>query len=70
MLCASFTALGCAPKTVTKVEYRDVYVPVRCNITAPERPAYNHDPVMGVVDLLEYIEKLELLLQTCTEGGK
>jgi len=58
--------LGCAPKTVTRIEYRDVYIPVRCEVQMPPRPAYNPDPVMGVVDILEYTEKLELLLKTCT----
>jgi len=61
--------LNCAPKTVTKIEYRDVYVPVRCNVSIPPRPAYNPNPVLGVVDILEYTEKLEVLLNTCV-GGK
>ena len=55
---------------VTKIEYRDVKVPVRCNVGVPPRPEYNHDPVMGVVDLCEYAERLEVLLKTCVEGGK
>ena len=62
--CAIFTA--CAPKTVTKIEYRDVFVPVKCNAPIPQRPEYNADPVMGVVDLLEYVEKLELVIKACT----
>jgi len=53
---------------VTKIEYRDVLVPVRCNVTIPPRPTYNGNPVMGVVDILEYTEKLEALLKACTEG--
>ena len=51
----------------TKIEYRDVKVPVRCSVSVPPRPVYNSDPVMSVVDLCEYIEKLELLLKTCTK---
>lgn len=68
LLCAAFTGLECSPKVMVKTEYRDVKVPVRCNVSAPARPQYNPDPVMGVVDLCEYAEKLELLLKTCTEG--
>jgi hypothetical protein len=43
-----------------------VYVPVKCNAPVPERPAYNPDPVMGVLDILEYVEKLELIIKACT----
>jgi hypothetical protein len=52
---------------VTRIEYRELKVPVRCNVTMPPRPAYNPDPVLGVVDILEYAEKLEALLKACTE---
>jgi hypothetical protein len=55
---------------VTKVEYRDVLVPVRCNVAVPPRPPYNPDTVMGVVDICEYAEKLEALLTICAEGKK
>jgi len=65
MLCAGIMASGCTTKTVTKIEYRDVKVPVRCDVAIPPRPAYNPDAVMGVVDILEYAEKLEALLRAC-----
>lgn len=55
---------------MTKVEYRDVLVPVRCNVAVPPRPPYNPDTVMGVVDICEYAEKLEALLTICAEGKK
>jgi hypothetical protein len=38
---------------------------VRCDVTVPPRPTYNADPVMGVVDILEYAETLEALLRAC-----
>lgn len=53
---------------VTKIEYREVKIPVRCNVSTPPRPAYNGDPVIGVLDALEYAEKLETLLRICTKG--
>jgi len=53
---------------MTKVEYRDVKVPVRCEVHIPPRPAYNDDTVMGIVDILEYTEMLETLLRVCVEG--
>jgi len=43
-------------------------IPVRCNVTAPQRPAYNDNPALGVVDVLEYAETLEALLKICVEG--
>lgn len=52
---------------MTKTEYRDVSVPVRCNVTIPPRPIYNGNAVMGVVDVLEYTEKLEALLKACVD---
>jgi len=61
---------GCSPKVVVKTEYREVKVPIKCSVTRPSRPAYNPDPVLGVVDILEYCEKLEVLLRGCTEGDK
>jgi len=71
MLCfAAFMGLNCTPRTVTRVEYRQVYMPVRCNVAVPPRPAYNGDPVAGAVDLCEYTEMLEILLHTCINGGK
>jgi hypothetical protein len=65
--CAAFTGLNCVPRTVIKTEYVEVKVPVRCNVTIPPRPTYNSDPVMGVIDVLEYTEKLETLLKACTQ---
>jgi len=50
---------------VARIEYRDVLVPVRCNVAVPPRPAYNPDAVMGVVDLCDYAERLEVLLKKC-----
>lgn len=70
ILLCGVLGLECAPKTVTKTEYRDVLVPVRCNVSVPPRPEYNPDPVMGVVDLCEYAEKLEALLNVCAGGGR
>jgi len=66
LFCAVTT--GCS-KVVTKIEYRDVAVPVRCDVAVPPRPAYNADPVMGVVDILEYAETLEALLRACVGAG-
>jgi hypothetical protein len=66
MLCAVF--MGCGSKVVTRVEYRDVMIPVRCNVAVPPRPTYNPNQVLGVVDMLEYVETLELLLHNCAGG--
>jgi len=68
MCCVASVGLNCAPRVVTKIEYRDVKVPVRCNVSIPPRPAYRGDPTMGVVDMLEYTERLETLLKVCAKG--
>jgi hypothetical protein len=37
-------------------------------VDVPARPAYNPNPALGVVDILEYVETLELLLHNCADG--
>ena len=60
--------LNCAPKTVTKIEYRDVMVPVRCNVVVPPKPERNPDRVLDISYVYEYADKLERLLRVCVEG--
>lgn len=57
---------GCAGPGQTEYIYKDVYVPVRCQIIKPVRPVYQPDPVTATVEILEYTETLETLLNICT----
>jgi hypothetical protein len=59
---------SCAPKVITKVEYREVKIPVKCSADVPRRPQYIGSPVDGVLTLMEYCEKLEALIKVCVES--
>jgi hypothetical protein len=67
VLAAAFLT-GCAP--VIKTEYITVKVPVRCEAERPERPIKQTDPILGLIDILEYTALLEIALDECGEGGK
>jgi hypothetical protein len=54
---------GCA-KSVRTV-YQDVYIPVSCNISMPNRPKAQKETVFMVMELTEYTRKLEISLRAC-----
>lgn len=56
---------ACKPEIVWKTEYRDVYVPVKCDVSMPDRPEINEDAVIMVLDLVGYAAELEALLEVC-----
>jgi hypothetical protein len=59
---------ACAsPQVVYKTIYQDVYVPVRCDISTPTKPAKADNAVLQVIDLITYTHELESALQVCTE---
>jgi hypothetical protein len=57
------TATACAPATV--VEYKIVEVPVVCDVEMPQRPLLSDEIVLRIVDLLEYVERLETAFKAC-----
>lgn len=61
-----FTA--CAPKTITKEVI--VKVPVKCEVEIPKRPERVKNASENVVNILEYTEKLEALVEMCVNGEK
>lgn len=53
--------------TETKTVYQDIYVPVKCKYKIILRPKKEDDIVINTINLIEYIEKLENILNVCME---
>jgi hypothetical protein len=57
---------GCAtPKVEYITEYRDVLKPIPCDVPIPERPPINSSTYIMAVDVLKYVETLEIRLYQC-----
>lgn len=56
---------GCAKKQVV---YKDVYVPVKCNIEIPKRPTLTGELVNDYKNALQHSELLESDLIFCVKG--
>ncbi len=52
------------------VEYKRVYVPIKCDISLPKAPNIVNSIVDDYPSILEYTEKLERDLKFCVEGEK
>lgn len=61
---------GCAtkPEVVTKVEYQEKIIPVRCNVTIPEKPVYDPSDLDTAKGLTLYYSNIEVLLKGCVYG--
>lgn len=57
------TFKGCA-----KVVYKDVYVPVKCNIEMPLKPVLSGDLLSDFANALKHSEILEKDLNFCIKG--
>lgn len=57
---------GCASKdVVVKTEFKDVYIPVKCEVKLPPKPKYNPLNLQSVKDIAKYYEIVELELKRC-----
>ena len=61
---------GCAnkPEIVTKVEYQEKVIPVKCNATIPEKPFYDPSDLQSAKDLSVYYSRVEAALKGCIYG--
>lgn len=61
---------GCAnkPEVITKVEYQRQVVPVKCNVTIPEKPNYDPSDLETAKNLGIYYSDVEVLLGRCVNG--
>lgn len=65
IICLSTLAL-CACSS--KVIYKDVLVPVKCDIEIPKKPRLSGDLLNDVTLALKHSENLEFALRFCVEG--
>ncbi|EEF14050.1 hypothetical protein CAMRE0001_2436 [Campylobacter rectus RM3267] len=69
---AIFLFAGCAskePQIVTKIEYQDVLVPIRCINKMPNKPKYDYEDIQTARELMEYYKTCEELLKGCASQG-
>lgn len=57
------TLQGCA-----RVVYKDVYVPVKCDIAMPQKPILSGNLVSDYTSALAHSEELEKDLEFCIKG--
>ena len=68
LLSSLFVALifsGCATKE--RIVTQEVYIPVKCQATKPVRPTKTNSYERNILNILEYTEKLEVLVDKCVE---
>ncbi|AQW81362.1 hypothetical protein [Campylobacter pinnipediorum] len=59
---------GCADKQViVKTEYKDVYVPVKCKVELPNKPAFDEKNPQTAKELSKYYKQIEILLKECID---
>ena len=56
-----FTA--CAERIVVRTQ--EVYIPTKCEQNIPKRPTKKENISRNVIDILEYTEKLEKIVEAC-----
>lgn len=55
---------GCAkPEIIT--EYKEVAIPLKCQVEFPKKPKFDKDDLQSVKDLAEYYALVEELLKAC-----
>ena len=64
LFCSMFSLIGCStvkPVIVTK----EVLVPVKCEVEVPKRPTKVDSITRSVASIVEYTEKLEVIIDSC-----
>lgn len=59
---------GCSakPEIITRTEYQDVNMPVRCEAELPQKPKFDeNNPEISAKKIAEYYSKVERLLMEC-----
>ncbi|WP_169780206.1 hypothetical protein [Campylobacter curvus] len=60
---------GCAakPEVITKTQYQEVYIPVRCQAKIPEKPKFDKKDLQSARALAVYYRQVEILLKGCID---
>ncbi|EJP75606.1 hypothetical protein [Campylobacter sp. FOBRC14] len=61
--------IGCAakPEVITRIQYQDVYIPVRCQAKMPEKPKFDKKDLQSARALAVYYRQVEILLKRCID---
>lgn len=62
-----FTGCSAKPEVITKTQYQDVYVPVRCQVKMPEKPKFDKKDLQSARALAVYYRQVEILLKRCID---
>ena len=67
VVCSFFFFSGCAGKerVITQTVYKDVLIPVPCDVPEPQAPGRQENVVFAVIELRDYAERLKLALGAC-----
>ena len=55
--------IGCA-----STSYKEVFIPVKCNIEYPQLPNQTHDLITNQKQIVIYVKELENALDCCIKG--
>lgn len=60
---------GCSakPEVITRIQYQDVYIPVKCQVKIPEKPKFNKKDLQSARALAVYYRQVEILLKRCID---
>lgn len=56
---------GSAKDIMVKTEYKDVYVPIRCEVSLPQKPVYNKNSPSSAAEMANYYLLVEETLKGC-----
>jgi len=61
---------GCAAKEpIVRTEYKNVYIPIKCEVKIPVKPKFDPNNMQSAVELAKYYETCEALLKECANVG-
>ncbi|CAD7288197.1 hypothetical protein [Campylobacter suis] len=58
---------GCAKTTITKTQYQEVMVPVKCEAKLPQKPIFDTNDLNTAKELMQYFETCEKILLECVK---
>ncbi|HEC1823340.1 TPA: hypothetical protein R1765_001964 [Campylobacter coli] len=69
LLVLSFVFIGCGTtRTIYITEYKDKYIPIKCEVVMPKKPIYYKNNVYKTLDeVLAYSERLKIIVDKCAK---
>lgn len=60
---------GCSakPEIITRTEYQNVYIPVKCKIDMPAKPKFDENNLESAKEIAKYYGEVERLLTECVK---